>query len=443
MKTSITYKNIWSIAFPIMIGSLADNINTAVNTAFVGNLGEVSVGAVGLGGLFYFNFAILAMGLAAGVQTIIGRRNGEENYEEAGRVISHGLLLFTGIALLMLGLMYFFAPALLRFIIHSDQIYNACVGYVRIRMFGIVFICLSICMRSFYIGITYTRVITLITFLSASLNVLFDYLLIFGNGPFKKYGINGAAYASIIAEATAFGGYMLFTAITPVFSKFKPFRFKKFNSAYIWNILKTGAPLMLQSWVSFSSWLLFFVLIEKIGARQLAISTILKNIYMLFLIPLWGFSAASNSLTANLIGQGQVEEVLHLLKKIAVMATLVVALPVVFCFLFPEHIISIFTKRADLVYEAINPLRIVACALMLFPASFVYLNGVSGSGDTRSAMYIELITIAIYVSYFFSMARIFHASITTIWAAEIIYMTLMGTMSYLRMRGGKWKGKVV
>ncbi len=443
MKTTITYKDIWQIAYPIMIGAIAENINTAINTAFVGQLGQVSVGAVGLGGLFYFNFAILALGLAGGIQTIIGRRNGEEHFEEAGTILTHGMILFTFLALLMLGLMHLFASSLLRYFISSTQIYEACASYLSIRMYGIVFICLMVCLRSFYIGITHTRVITIITFLSAGINVLFDYLLIFGHGPFKKYGIIGAAYSSILAEGIAFGGYFLITMFIPVVKKYKALRFSKFQIKYIWNILKTGTPLMIQSWVSFSSWLLFFIVIEKIGERTLAVSTIIKNIYMLFMIPLWGFAAASNSLTANIIGQNRTEEVINLLRKIAWLATLIVAIPVVICFCFPEPIIGIFTNRSDIIMEGTAPLRIVAVALLMFPAAFVFLNGVSGSGDTKFALYIELVTILIYVSYFVSMAKVWHMGISFIWTAELVYMVLMGLGSYWRLKSGLWKGKIV
>ena len=140
MKTGIKYSQIGQVAYPIIVGSLADNINTAINTAFVAHLGEVSVGAVGLGGLFYFNFAILALGLASGAQIIIGRRNGEGLLEDAGRIMTHGLVLFGGIGLMLLLLMYSFTPLLLRLFIHSDNIFHACLGYAKIRLFGIVFI---------------------------------------------------------------------------------------------------------------------------------------------------------------------------------------------------------------------------------------------------------------------------------------------------------------
>ena len=91
---------------------------------------------------------------------------------------------------------------------------------------------------------------------------------------------------------------------------------------------------------------------------------------------------------------------MNLLKKIAFIATVVVFLPVVGCILFPEYIIGIFTKKPEIVLLAIGPLRVVTLAILMFPAAFVFLNGVSGSGDTRTAMVIELLTILIYVSYF-------------------------------------------
>lgn len=443
MKQTVSYKNIWLLAYPIIIGSIAENLNNVVNTAFVASLGEVSIGAVGLGGLFYFNFAIIALGLAAGVQIIIGRRNGEMEYEEAGNIFTHGLLLFSTLSVILLSVMYFSTPGLLRIFINSDTIYAACVGYAKIRIFGILFLCLTVCMRSFYIGITKTKIITIITIVSACTNVLFDYLLIFGHGPFHPYGINGAAYASIIAEITAMSGYFLATITLPFVRKYKAFHFRRFDVSNFWNILKTGAPLMLQSWISFSSWLLFFIFIEKMGQRQLAISAIIKNIYLLFMIPLWGFASTSNSFTSNLIGQGQSDQVMKLMKKIVTLSTIVVAIPAIFCFIFPGPMIHIFNQNPELISQTINPLRIVAIALLLFPAAFVLFNGVSGSGDTKTALIIELFTIFFYISYMYFMTRVLRANMTWVWTCEIIYMVLLGSASYFRLQSGKWKGKIV
>ena len=200
---------------------------------------------------------------------------------------------------------------------------------------------------------------------------------------------------------------------------------------------------MLQSWVSFSSWLLFFLFIEKMGERQLAVSAIIKNIYMLFLIPIWGFAASTNTLTSNLLGEGRTNEVPGLLKKIILMASCILALPVGICMFFPRQIISIFSSNPELIAQTIGPLYVVCVALLFFPMAMVMFNGVSGSVDTRFALYIELFTIALYISYLYIMTQKFKVSMTLVWTSEIVYMLLLSGMSFLRLRSGKWKGRSV
>ncbi len=443
LNDGLTYKKIWGVAFPIMIGGLADNINSAINTAFVGHLGEVAIDSVGLGGLFYFNFAIIGLGMAAGVQIITGRRNGEEQYEEAGTVVNNSLLMFLLMGLAVLGITYFSGNYLLDHIIRDSRIAQASKEYMAVRQFGLPLIFVTFCLRSFFIGITKTKVLTAVTLTSAFINILLDYVLIFGHFGFPKLGIMGAAYSSIIAEAVALLVYIIITQYWKELKPFMLFRFRELKLSIMLQVAKIGSPLMLQGWVSFSSWLLFFALIEKMGARELAVSTILKSLYLLYLIPMYGFAAAANSLTSNLIGEGAKHEVIPLLKRIVLMSTGIMSVLVLIIFAFPGPVVSLFNSNPEIIEAAIGPLRVVACALMLFPAGIVMFNGVSGTGDTRASLVIEVITIFFYIGYIVLAANVFKAPIVIVWMAEIVYMLFMGLGSYFRLASGKWKNAQV
>jgi Na+-driven multidrug efflux pump len=80
MKAQITNKEIWGIALPIMLGNMAQTIINFTDTAFLGHLDVVALGASMLAGLFYFVFTTIAAGFAIGIQIIIARRFGEKNY---------------------------------------------------------------------------------------------------------------------------------------------------------------------------------------------------------------------------------------------------------------------------------------------------------------------------------------------------------------------------
>ena len=90
MKTQITNKEIWSIAIPIMLGNLAQTIINFTDTAFLGHLGVIELGASMLAGLFYFVFTTIATGFAIGIQIITARRFGEGNYGRVGVIFEHG-----------------------------------------------------------------------------------------------------------------------------------------------------------------------------------------------------------------------------------------------------------------------------------------------------------------------------------------------------------------
>ena len=89
MKVQITNKEIWKIAIPIMLGNLAQTIINFTDTAFLGHLGVIELGASMLAGLFYFVFTTIATGFAIGIQIIIARRFGEGNKERVGVIFEH------------------------------------------------------------------------------------------------------------------------------------------------------------------------------------------------------------------------------------------------------------------------------------------------------------------------------------------------------------------
>ena len=143
MKTHVTNKEIWSIALPIMLGNMAQTIINFTDTAFLGHLGVVALGASMLAGLFYFVFTTVAAGFAVGVQIIIARRFGEKNYGRVGVIFQHGSLFVLVLGCLLLSVLYLFSDHLLLWLIDSQNIYEASLDYIKYRQFGIIFVCFN------------------------------------------------------------------------------------------------------------------------------------------------------------------------------------------------------------------------------------------------------------------------------------------------------------
>ena len=163
LKSSVSNKEIWRIAYPIMLGNLAQTIITFTDTAFLGHLGTNELSASMMAGLYYFVFTTLAMGFAVGIQIFIARRFGEGNFNKIGVVFQHGALFVLGLGIFLFSILFFFSHKLLHIIIESENIYAAASDYLRFRQFGIIFVEFNFLVRSFYVGISSTKVITFST----------------------------------------------------------------------------------------------------------------------------------------------------------------------------------------------------------------------------------------------------------------------------------------
>lgn len=441
MNGNISYKNILTIALPIIISGVAQNVINVTDTMFLGKLGEVALGAAGNAGIFYFILVITGMGFTTGAQIIIGRRNGEKNYSQIGKIFDHCIYFIVPLGLLLFFFIKFWSPHLLSAITKSENILAASIDYLNYRAFGILFAFINFTFIAFYVGTTKTRVLIYTTIILMLVNVFLDYALIFGNFGFPKMEIQGAALASALAEVVALIFFISYTYLKIDLKKYALFEFKKFNNAIFKRILKVGSPIMAQNFLSLCSWFIFFIIIEKLGERDLAISHIIRSIYMVLMIPLFGFSSATNTLVSNLIGQGNSNLVLTLIKRVIILSLASTAIMFVITHLFPTQILGFYTSDLGLVSASLSTLTTISFTMFSFAIAFILFNGVSGTGNTKVSLLIEFITISIYLVITYYIALKLNTSLPYVWCVEFIYFGLLGSLSFAYLKWGNW-GKV-
>ena len=150
MKSSITKRTIWTIAYPIMFGNLAQTLITLTDTAFLGRVSAIALGASMMAGIYYYVYSTLAWGFAIGVQIIVARRLGEGRFERIGVVFEHGLVFVLVLASGLFLLQHFYTADILHRIIQSPNIYAAAMEYMDYRHYGIIFVCFNLTPRSPY-----------------------------------------------------------------------------------------------------------------------------------------------------------------------------------------------------------------------------------------------------------------------------------------------------
>ncbi|WP_304153406.1 MATE family efflux transporter [Phocaeicola plebeius] len=438
-----TNKEIWRVTYPIFLGLLAQNVINVTDTAFLGRVGEVALGAAAMGGLLYICVYTIAFGFSVGSQILIARRNGEGNYRAVGPIMWQGTAFSFGMAVCLLILMYFSAAPLIRLLITSDSIYGATYEFFTWRIWGFLFAFVNVMFRGLYIGITRTKVLTMNAVVMALVNVVLDYALVFGELGLPEMGVRGAALASVIAEASSLLFFLLYTYYKVDLKKYGLNRFGQFDLNMVLRILRISCFTMVQYFLAMAIWFVFFMALERLGQRQLAVANIVRSVYVVLLIPVQALSTTANTLVSNLIGAGGSSGVVTLLHKISRMSFLIMVVCVGLCVAFPGSILSVYTNEEALLVESVSALYVVCGAMLIASLANVYFNGISGTGNTQAALVLEVFVQVFYALYIIVVGMVIQAPVDVCFTTEVIYYVLMLGSSLIYLKKAKWQNKKI
>ena len=436
-------KHIWHITYPILMTLLAQNVINVTNTAFLGRVGEIELGASAIGGIFYIAIFMACFGFSMGSQILIGRRNGEKNYLEIGKIFNNGLFFSFLLAIVIFIFSQSLISPILGAIVKSKSIYTASVEYLNWRAYGFFFLFMNVMFRAFFVGITQTKVLSISALVTAVVNILFDYILIFGKLGLPAMGIKGAAIASVIAEAATTIYLLTYTFNKVNRQKYGLFSFRKIEFDIIKKTLDISVYIMFQYSISVSTWFLFFIFIERTGERALAVSNIVRSLYAILIIPASALGTTTSTMISNLIGEGRSAEVLRFLKKV-ITINAVLSIPfVLFTLVFPELCIRIYTPDTELISATIPVVRLVSFSILVFGTGLLLFNSVSATGNTRIAFTFELVVLSFYILYTYLTTTILHSPIQVVWIAEYVYWGMIAVVSFVYLKYGNWRKIVI
>ncbi|HNQ12265.1 MAG TPA: MATE family efflux transporter [Bacteroidia bacterium] len=442
MQIGSSYSDILKVAFPIIVASLVHTIIGITDIIFLGNLGDVQLGAASLGMLFYFVIYMIGVGLGTGYQISIARRSGEGNHSSIGLIHDSGWLVFALYAIVGFLILVLSSFYLMPLLIDDEELSSLSLEYIFHRSWGIFFATAIIVYRSFYTGIARTNIITYASLIMALSNIALNYVLIYGFYGFPAWGVKGAAIASNISELLAAAIFFCYTLLRKNNSKYKLFAFSNMKREINLQLLSLSSPVIIQNVLSMGSWFIFFLLIEKLGSLELAISNVVRSIYMIAMVPVWGFALAANSMVSNLLGQNLKSQVFILIRKTAIVSFAITSILILLSLYFDRQLLSIATNSENVVDGSITILRIVGLASICISVSNVLILSVSGTGATKMALLIEVICISIYLGYLF-YCHTTKAGLKAMWYSEIIYWISIGLFSYMYLRSGKWSNKTI
>ena len=268
-------KEIWRISLPILVSLFVQNLINITDTAFMGRVGQVELGASALAGVLYLAFYMVTFGFSTGAQILMARRNGEAKYGTLGPIMGQGILFLEIFSIILIFASLIGTPQMLKGLISSTAVCQAGEDYMQYRIFGLLFTSIGVMFRAFFVAVTRTKVLMINAVIMTVANVVFNYIFVFGHFGAPEMGIAG---------------------------KYQLFRFRSGGFGLIREILNVSVWSMILYFLTIGTWFLFFVAVEHLGELPLAISNIIRSTSTLLFMPVNAFGATACTLVSNAMG---------------------------------------------------------------------------------------------------------------------------------------------
>ena len=441
LKVKVTNKQILSIALPITLAILIPQINMLTNSIFLGNLSTEALGNAGITGVFYLIFAVAGHGLNNGVQAVFSRHAGSGNTKAFSTILSQGIRISLQLALTGIIITWFIAPLILKPVADAHA-YPQEMSFLRIRIWGLPFLYLFQIGNAFLVASLNSRYLMIGFICEAMVNILLDFLLIKGRYGFPALGFNGAAVASVIAEAVGLIVVLIVLIKTGLKKKYSLLNSFTYHKQLSKTIIRISTPLALQYVISVTTWLVFFFLIESRGdAMSKAVSNVMRNVFGLAGVFVWAFASTTNVMISNLMGQKKEDKVMEAITKIMLLSIGFCSVMVVLLNIFPGVFFNLFGKDDAFVAAGIPVARVVSLGMLFMSVANIWLNGVTGTGKTKMNLVIEIIAITTYLIYSWIFMKVHYISLAMAWSNEVVYWSTVFIMAFIFLKSGKWKTK--
>lgn len=442
-RPSYSYRDIWKIVFPLLLSSVVEQLIGMTDTAFLGRVGEVELGASALGGIFFIAVFMLILGFCSGAQILMGRRNGENKPEDIGSVFWHSLLFLTALSTVLLIGTQYFGPALLRLFISSDAVYEAAWTYLDWRMWGVYFSMVACLFRAFFVGTTQTGVLKYNSAVMVLANMLLNYALVFGHFGCPALGIAGAAIASSLSSGISMLFFIVYTFVKVDYRRFAFHRLPNFKLSLLGKMLNVSLWMMVQSFLSLITWFLFFIAIEHLGQRELAVTNVMRTIAGFTFMAVSAFASTASTLTSNFLGSGYPTCVRPMLRRVVRMSYALLIPVWLLIVIFPVEVMSLFTDEAPIIAAGVAPLRVLALSYIFEVPAFVFFQAISGTGNTRTSLYIEVFSLVVYSFFVYYAVYVQHCSLAVAWVSETLYSFFILLPALFYMKYGRWYKKQI
>ncbi len=453
-------REVVQLAFPLVVSTISWTLMNFIDRTFLTWFDKDAMAAAMPAGAVSFSAICLPMGVASYVGTFVAQYNGSKQYHKMGLIVWQGVWLAVA-AVPLFFLLHQLAPALFSGVGHPEGIANYEIVYFRALQFGAPAVVIAAATSGFFSGREETSVIMKVDASTSLLNVVLDYLWIFGYFGFPQMGIVGAALATVVSSWIRVFIYLALMfrrdrdsvdvaestdrSANEITGQFGVRADCRFDWPMMTRLIRYGGPNGLQMFIEMSAFSAYLLLVGTLGTTELAATTLAFNVNQIAFVPLLGLGFAVSILVGNQIGKQRPD-----LASRATFTTLTIALGyglvmAALYWLVPGAFLVLHELGADA--EEFAEIRDMTVILLRFVAVYcivdagliVFASAIKGAGDTKFVLIAAMIMSPIPVILGWIGIHRWNWTINHFWVLITIWIFAQGLVYFGRFMQGKWR----
>lgn len=430
------------LSFPVILGMLGHTFVAFADNIMVGQLGTAELAAVSLGNSFVFIAMSLGIGFSTAITPLVAEADGAGNKEVGKSALKHGLVLCTGLGLSLFGLIMLSKP-LMYMMKQPPEVVELAMPYIDLVAFSLVPLIIFQAFKQFSEGLSQTKYPMYATVIANIVNIVLNYLLIFGSFGFPKMGIVGAALGTLISRIVMVIYIWVLLKNKKKFHDYVTgFNFRNLEKKVMKKIIDLGFPSALQMFFEVGIFTGAIWLSGVLGKNSQAANQIALNLSSMTFMVGMGLGVAAMIRVGNQKGLKNFQD----LRRIAIsIFFLTFLLEIVFAtlfLLFKDWLPTIYLDVNDLANSADNTEVIIMAAELILVAAFFQISDglqVVILGALRGLQDVKIPTIMTFIAYWligfpvsFYLGLYTPLRSTGIWIGLLAGLTASAIMLYIR-----------
>ncbi len=438
------YRQVLAMAIPLIFSTGSWSLQGFINRMFLTWHSPESLAAAMPAGMVNYAIVSIFIATAGYVSTFVAQYHGAGQDTRVGRIVWQAVPIAIFACLFNLALIPA-APAFFHWVGHVPAVQAEEVVLFRILCLGAFPVVMFNALSGMLSGLGRTTPVMVVTLGATGLNILLDYLLIFGHGGFPVMGIAGAGWASVIVACVQLLAYCLI-----VFGRRYRLPYRMLSWRPDWKalgaLLKFGLPSGIQFFVDMGGFTGFILLVGKLGRNELAASNLAFNVNTIAFMPMIGIGITVSVLVGQALGRNDAKLARASVRSAFTLTVLYMVTVAALFMLIPRLFLLPFAAASDpkefdaIANLAVVLLRFVALYTLFDAGNIIFSSAIKGAGDTRFVMWMILcLSLGILVVPSFVAITWLSAGVYACWALATAYVICLAISFFLRYRQGKWE----